>query len=105
MTVTYLEYGDIKGHGPASSETNNTEEAVTKTLLTIQTVFVKFIFVTDVQVTEMSTSLFAICSIVTFLLPQVKYPNAKALPLSLLFAVTQTHCQILTYQQQLWDPH
>lgn len=60
MTVTYLEYVDIKGHGPASSETNNTEEAVTKTLLTIQTVFLKLISVTNVQVTKMSTSLSAV---------------------------------------------
>lgn len=39
ISDTYLEYGDNKGHGPASSQTNNTEEAVTKTLLIIQTVF------------------------------------------------------------------
>jgi hypothetical protein len=38
-SITYLAYDDIMGHGPASSQSNNTEEAVRKTLLMIQTAF------------------------------------------------------------------
>jgi hypothetical protein len=33
--ITYLEHGEIKGHGPASSQSYNEQEAVTKTLLMI----------------------------------------------------------------------
>jgi len=33
--ITYLEHGEIKGHGPASSQSYNAQEAVTKTQLMI----------------------------------------------------------------------
>jgi len=33
--ITYLEHGEIKGHGPASSQSYNAQEAVTKTHLMI----------------------------------------------------------------------
>jgi len=33
--ITYLEHGEIKGHGPASSQSYNAQVAVTKTQLMI----------------------------------------------------------------------
>ena len=33
--ITYLEHDDIEGHGPASSQSYNAQEAVTKTLFMI----------------------------------------------------------------------
>lgn len=47
--ITYLDYGEIKGHGPESSQINKREEAVRKTLLTTQRALQKLIFVIKVQ--------------------------------------------------------
>lgn len=120
MTVTYLEHGDIKGHGPASSETNNTEEAVTKTLLTIQTVFLKLISVTNVQVTKnfyisvcrlkhshifiwsISTSKTFKCKSTAFITTLRSHPN----PLSNSYIPTSTAAPALKLRagNSLWTP-
>jgi len=51
-SITYLEHGEIKGHGPASSQSYNLQEAVTKTVLTLYTAFQKLV-VTAVQLTDL----------------------------------------------------
>ena len=54
--ITYLEYGDIKDHGPASSQSYNVQEAVTKTLMMIQSA-IQTLIVINIRLTDIiSTS-------------------------------------------------